>query len=59
MPFLLSNLQSNLLNHIVSTVKQLVADDILFFIAHNAKSSAEKLSLSFKSKTEFILSYNS
>ena len=30
-------------NHIVSTVKQLAADDILFFIAQNAKTLAGEL----------------
>ena len=35
-PFFLI-LKNNLLNHIISTVKQLAADDILLFIAHNTK----------------------
>ena len=34
---------NNLSNYIVSTVKQLGADDILFLIAHNAKTSADEL----------------
>ena len=38
----------NLSNHIVSTVKQLAADDILFLIAHNAKTSADELNSDFK-----------
>ena len=39
MSFVLSNLyRNNLSNDIVSTMKQLVDDGVLFFIAHNAKS---------------------
>ena len=34
---------NNLSNHIVSTVKLLAADDILFSIAHNAKTLVGEL----------------
>ena len=37
------NYNKNLSNDTVSAVKQLVTDDILFFIAHNAKTSADEL----------------
>ena len=39
---------NNLPNHIVSTVKQLAADDILFSIAHNAKLLAGELNSHIK-----------
>ena len=39
---------NNLSNHIVSTVKHLVADDILFSFAHNAKTSANELTSDLK-----------
>ena len=35
-------------SNIVSTVKHLAADDILFFIAHNAKTSADELNSDLK-----------
>ena len=35
-------------NYIVSIVKHLVADDILFFIAHNAITSAKELNSDLK-----------
>ena len=34
---------NNLSNHIISTIKQFTADDILFFIAHNAKTFTGEL----------------
>ena len=34
---------NNLSNHIVSRIKQIAADDILFFIAHNPTTSADEL----------------
>ena len=39
---------NNISNHTVSTVKQLAADDILFFIPHNTKTSADELNLDLK-----------
>ena len=39
---------NNLSNHTLSTVKQLAADDILFFIAHHAKTLAGELNLNLK-----------
>ena len=39
---------NNVSNHTVSTVKQLVADSILFSIAHNAKTSADELNSDLK-----------
>ena len=39
---------NNLSNHIVSTAKQLAANDILFFIAHNAKTLADELNSDLK-----------
>ena len=39
---------NNLSNHVVSTVKHLAADDILFFIGHNAKTAANELTSDLK-----------
>ena len=47
---------NNLSNHIVSTVKQLAADDILFFIAHNAKSLAGELNSNLNANLNGYLS---
>ena len=38
----------NLSNHLVSTVKQFLVGDRLFFIAHNAKTSADELNSDLK-----------
>ena len=39
---------NNLSNHTVSTAKRLAANDILFFIAHNAKMLADELNSDLK-----------
>ena len=39
---------NNLSNHILSTVKQLAADDILFIITHNVKTLAGELNSNLK-----------
>ena len=44
---------NNLSNQIVSTVKQLAADDILFSIINNAKTSANELNSDLKAEWTF------
>ena len=41
---------NNLSNHIVSTVKESAADDILFFIVHNARTLVGELNSDVKAK---------
>ena len=48
MPFFFLIYIKNLSNHAVSTVKHLAADDILFFIAHHAKTLAGELNSDIK-----------
>ena len=53
MPLVLSNLpKNNLSNDIVSTIKPLVDDVLLFFITFNAKTRAYELNSNFKNKSD-------
>ena len=49
---------NNLSNHKVFTVKHLAADDILFFIVHNAKSSPDELNHGDISMIKLRLDWN-
>ena len=49
---------NNLSNHIVPTIKQLAADDVLFFIVYNAKTLADEINHWNMSKIKLRLEWN-